>query len=125
MIVLGLQNLGHVVSITGDGNNDAAALKKADIGFAIGKASTEIAKEASHVIVLNENFNSIVSSIKWGRNVYDSIRKFLQFQLSVNFVVIGTIFIGIILFGKSPFIPLQILWINFIMDTLASLALAT
>lgn len=125
MIVLGLQNLGHVVSITGDGNNDAAALKKADIGFAIGMAATEIAKEASHVIVLNENFNSIVSSIKWGRNVYDSIRKFLQFQLSVNFVVIGTIFIGIILFGKSPFNPLQILWINFIMDTLASLALAT
>lgn len=124
-MILGLQNLGHVVSITGANNSDACALRKADIGFAMGNEATEIAKEASHVVLLDDSFNSILSSIKLGRNVSDCIRKFLQFQLSVNFVVIGIIFIGIIYNGESPFIPIQILWINLIMDTFASLALAT
>ena len=99
MMVVGLQNLGHIVSITGDGTNDAPALRKADIGFSMGISATQIAKDASHIILLDDNFNSIVTSIKWGRNIYDSIRKFLQFQLSVNFVVIGTILIGSFCFG--------------------------
>lgn len=124
IMVAGLKQLGDIVAVTGDGTNDAPALKKADVGFAM-NSGTEVAKAASDIIIQDDNFASIVKACMWGRNVYDNIRRFLQFQLSVNVIALLTAFIGSVFMWESPLAAIQLLWVNLIMDSLASLALAT
>ncbi|KAK7283255.1 hypothetical protein RIF29_12657 [Crotalaria pallida] len=116
---------GEVVSVTGDGTNDAPALHEADIGLAMGIAGTEVAKESADVIILDDNFSTIVTVAKWGRSVYINIQKFVQFQLTVNVVALIVNFSSACLTGNAPLTAVQLLWVNMIMDTLGALALAT
>ena len=125
LLVTGLRELGDVVGVTGDGTNDAPALKKADVGFAMGITGTEIAKHAAAIIIMDDNFASIIKAIMWGRNIYDNIRKFLMFQITISLVALLTAFIGSVVLQYSPLQPIQLLWVNLIIDSLAALALAT
>ncbi|KAF8340446.1 calcium-translocating P-type ATPase [Cantharellus anzutake] len=126
-LITKLKQLGEIVGVTGDGTNDSLALKEAHVGFSMGIAGTEVAKEASDIIVMDDNFASIVSAIMWGRCVNDSVKKFLQFQISVNIsAVIVTFITAVASHGEtSALTAVQLLWINLIMDTFAALALAT
>lgn len=120
-----LMECGEVVAVTGDGSNDSAALKKANVGFAMGMCGTELAKVASDIVILDDNFSSIVSALKWGRGIYDNLRCFLTFQIPVNFVAVACAIVGSIAIGDSPLKPIQVLWMNLIDDSLGALALAT
>mmetsp|Transcript_18408 Transcript_18408/g.28718 ORF Transcript_18408/g.28718 Transcript_18408/m.28718 type:complete len:1097 (+) Transcript_18408:145-3435(+) len=117
---------GHVVGVTGDGTNDAPALKLADVGLSMGICGTEVARAASDIILLDDNFSSIVKAILWGRNVFDNIRKFLQFQLTVNTVALTLTLIGAVAgFNEPPLNAVMMLWVNLIMDSMGALALGT
>lgn len=124
-LVSALKLFGEIVAVTGDGSNDAPALHKADIGLAMGISGTPLAKLASKIIILDDNFESIVNAVKWGRNIYLSIRKFLQFQLTVNCVALFVCFTSAVILQTSPLTAIQMLWVNLIMDSFAALALAT
>jgi len=122
-----LRKSGEVVAVTGDGTNDAPALKLADVGFSMGIAGTEVAREASDIILMTDDFTDIVQAIKWGRTVATSIKKFIQFQLTVNITACVLTFVSAVASSenKSVLTAVQLLWVNLIMDTLAALALAT
>ncbi|KAK9697194.1 hypothetical protein RND81_08G020600 [Saponaria officinalis] len=125
LLVQALKKRGHVVAVTGDGTNDAPALHEADIGLAMGIAGTEVAKESSDIIILDDNFASVVKVVRWGRSVYANIQKFIQFQLTVNVAALIINVVAAFSTGEVPLNAVQLLWVNLIMDTLGALALAT
>ncbi|KAL1985510.1 hypothetical protein VTN96DRAFT_7840 [Rasamsonia emersonii] len=127
LLVERLKRLGETVAVTGDGTNDGPALKTADVGFSMGIAGTEVAKEASSIILLDDNFKSIVTAIAWGRAVNDAVSKFLQFQITVNITAVCLTFVSAIYSDSNESVlnAVQLLWVNLIMDTFAALALAT
>ncbi|KAJ9644673.1 plasma membrane calcium [Coniosporium apollinis] len=127
ILVRRLKELGETVAVTGDGTNDAPALKAADVGFSMGIAGTEVAKEASAIILMDDNFASIVKALLWGRAVNDAVKKFLQFQITVNITAVFLTFISAVASSdqSSVLTAVQLLWVNLIMDTFAALALAT
>ncbi|KAJ7227086.1 Ca-transporting ATPase [Mycena pura] len=127
ILVETLRQIGEIVGVTGDGTNDGPALKTAHVGFSMGIAGTEVAKEASDIILMDDNFASIVKAIMWGRCVNDAVRKFLQFQVSTNVTAVVITFVTAVASTQeaSVLTAVQLLWINIIMDTFAALALAT
>ncbi|KAH6769946.1 ATPase E1-E2 type family protein / haloacid dehalogenase-like hydrolase family protein [Perilla frutescens var. hirtella] len=138
LMVQCLRKKGHVVAVTGDGTNDAPALKEADIGLSMGIQGTEVAKESSDIVIMDDNFASVVTVLRWGRCVYNNIQKFIQFQLTMNVTALAVNFVEALLStddvpyylaavsdGEVPIKAIQVLWVNLIMDTLGAIALAT
>ncbi|XP_066341725.1 calcium-transporting ATPase 7, plasma membrane-type-like [Miscanthus floridulus] len=125
VLVQRLKQRGHVVAVTGDGTNDAPALKEADVGLSMGIQGTEVAKESSDIVIMNDNFDTVVTATRWGRCVFNNIQKFIQFQLTVNVAALIINFVSALTSGKMPLSTVQLLWVNLIMDTMGALALAT
>src|SRR5256886_12046975 len=120
-----LQELGGVVGVAGGGPNGAPARKKGDGGLAMGIAGTEVSKEASKIVLLDDAFSTIVKAVHWGRSLYENIQRFIQFQLTINVSALAIAFLGPFFGVRPPFTILQLLWINVIMDTFASIALCS
>ncbi|KAH0787704.1 calcium-translocating P-type ATPase, PMCA-type family protein [Histomonas meleagridis] len=120
-----LMEAGEVVAVTGDGSNDSAALKRANVGLSMGMCGTELAKMSSDIVILDDNFSSIVVALKWGRCVYENIRSFLQYQLTVNICAMIVAFVGSCFLQTSPLKAIQLLWTNLIVGAIGALALAT
>lgn len=122
-VVNTIKSMGNVVAVTGDGINDAPAIKNADVGVAMGITGTEVSKEASDIVLLDDSFATIVKAVQWGRGIYDNFQRFIQFQLTVNFASVIVVLLSTLTGLKAPFTAIQLLWINIIMDGPPAIAL--
>jgi P-type E1-E2 ATPase len=125
MLVCALRGSGSMVGVTGEGLSDSRALSEADVGFTMGEDGCSAAKDHADVILMDDNFFTVITSIRWGRNLQDNVRKFVQFQMTVNFSCMIFVLSTTLILGHSPFSVVQLLWINLIMDVLAAIAFST